>query len=208
MSQATALAQTPRLRKGALIRHPAFGTGSVVSSDPVYTSVAFDSDIRKFSTPVLYRVLSSPARTPERKPVALPPRIRRVPSAGLGARRLRALTPTDCRDHSLGCNDVPPRRSGGAERRRLGAAMAPRRRARSSPPARIGGLVSKVTELGPDALKLRPYYDYFSWQASIPFDCPLCGVHIPAGLIHECSNPKPKTQTQRRKSAPTDKEES
>lgn len=42
----------------------------------------------------------------------------------------------------------------------------------------------------------RPYYDHFRWQASIPFDCPLCGVHIPPGVVHECSNPKPKSQKQ------------
>lgn len=53
------------------------------------------------------------------------------------------------------------------------------------------------------------YYDHFAWQASIPFDCPLCGVHIPPGERHECSNPKPlpatapKQPARRKKNATT-----
>ncbi len=41
-------------------------------------------------------------------------------------------------------------------------------------------------------MKGKPYYDhFFCWQAAFPFDCPLCGTHVPAGVKHECSNPEP-----------------
>ena len=36
-----------------------------------------------------------------------------------------------------------------------------------------------------------PVYDHFRWLASIPFDCPLCGTHVPPNVQHECSNGKP-----------------
>lgn len=34
-------------------------------------------------------------------------------------------------------------------------------------------------------------YDNFEWFASISFDCPLCGTHVPPGVRHQCSDGKP-----------------